>query len=75
MIEYLFGNYPDPVTGIFGYGFLATNVEDARVYGSEIEFRSQQDVRKIQHNTYQEDIPISILWSSTRQLRKILIYT
>ena len=38
MIEYLFGNYPDPVTGIFGYGFLATNVEDARVYGSEIEF-------------------------------------
>jgi outer membrane cobalamin receptor len=38
MIEYLFGNYPDPVTGVFGYGFLATNVEDARVYGSEIEF-------------------------------------
>ena len=38
MIEYQFGNYPDPVTGIFGYGFLATNVEDARVYGSEIEF-------------------------------------
>ncbi len=38
MIEYLFGNYPDPVTGIFGYGFLATNIEDARVYGTEIEF-------------------------------------
>jgi outer membrane cobalamin receptor len=38
MIEYIFGNYPDPVTGVFGYGFLATNVEDARVYGSEIEF-------------------------------------
>lgn len=38
MIEYLFGNYPDPVTGIFGYGFMATNIEDARVYGSEIEF-------------------------------------
>jgi outer membrane cobalamin receptor len=38
MIEYEFGNYLDPVTGVFGYGFLATNVEDARVYGSEIEF-------------------------------------
>ena len=37
MIEYLFGNYPDPVTGIFDYGFLATNVEFSRVYGSEIE--------------------------------------
>jgi outer membrane cobalamin receptor len=38
MIEYIFGNYPDPVTGIFGYGFLATNVEESRVYGSELEF-------------------------------------
>ena len=38
MIEYLFGNYPDPVTGIFDYGFMATNVEYSRVYGSEIEF-------------------------------------
>ena len=38
MIEYLFGNYPDPVTGVFGYGFVATNVEDARVYGSELGF-------------------------------------
>jgi outer membrane cobalamin receptor len=38
MIEYLFGNYPDPVTGIFDYGFVATNVEYSRVYGTEIEF-------------------------------------
>jgi outer membrane cobalamin receptor len=38
MIEYLFGNYPDPVTGIFDYGFLATNVEYSRVYGAELEF-------------------------------------
>jgi iron complex outermembrane receptor protein len=38
MIEYIFGNYPDPVTGDFGYGFLATNIEESRVYGSEIEF-------------------------------------
>jgi outer membrane cobalamin receptor len=38
MIEYIFGNYPDPVTGVFGYGFLATNVEESRVYGTETEF-------------------------------------
>jgi outer membrane cobalamin receptor len=38
MIEYTFGNYPDPVTGVFGYGFLATNIEESRVYGSELEF-------------------------------------
>ena len=38
MIEYIFGNYPDPVTGDFGYGFLATNIEESRVYGTETEF-------------------------------------
>jgi outer membrane cobalamin receptor len=38
IIEYLFGNYPDPVTEVFSYGFLATNVEYSRIYGSEIEF-------------------------------------
>ncbi|MCU0362706.1 MAG: TonB-dependent receptor, partial [Bacteroidales bacterium] len=38
MIEYLFSIYPDPVTGEFGFGFRATNVEQARIYGGEIEF-------------------------------------
>jgi len=38
MIEYVFGNYPDPVTEIFDFGFQATNVEQSRVYGYELEF-------------------------------------
>ncbi len=38
LIEYLFGSYPDPVTGISGLGFLADNVEQSRVYGTEMEF-------------------------------------
>ncbi len=38
MIEYVFGNYPDPVTGIFNFGFQSTNVEFSRVYGYELEF-------------------------------------
>jgi outer membrane receptor protein involved in Fe transport len=47
MIEYLFGNYPDPVTGIFGFGFLATNVEYSRVYGSELEISLTRDLGKV----------------------------
>lgn len=38
LIEYVFSNYPDPVTGIFDFGFQATNVEQSRIYGYEIEF-------------------------------------
>jgi outer membrane receptor protein involved in Fe transport len=38
MIEYIFGIYPDPVDGTFGYGFKATNIEASRVYGLEIEY-------------------------------------
>jgi iron complex outermembrane receptor protein len=38
LIEYVFSNYPDPVTGIFDFGFQATNVEQSRVYGYELEF-------------------------------------
>jgi outer membrane cobalamin receptor len=38
MIEYVFSNYPDPVTGIFDFGFQATNVEQSRIYGYEFEF-------------------------------------
>lgn len=37
MIEYLFGNFPDPVTGIYGLGFQAANIEQSRVYGTEVE--------------------------------------
>ena len=38
MIEYIFGLYPDHVTGLFDFGFQATNIEQSRVYGSELEF-------------------------------------
>ena len=37
MIEYLFGIFPDPVTGLSGLGFQAANVEQSRVYGTEAE--------------------------------------
>jgi len=37
MIEYIFSIYPDPVTGIPGYGFKASNVEQSRITGYEIE--------------------------------------
>jgi len=38
LIEYPFGSYPDPVTGISSVGFRADNVEQSRVYGYEMEF-------------------------------------
>jgi iron complex outermembrane receptor protein len=38
LIEFPFGSYPDPMTGISGLGFRADNVEQARVYGYEMEF-------------------------------------
>ena len=38
LIEYPFGSYPDPLTGISNLGFRADNVEQARVYGFELEF-------------------------------------
>jgi len=38
MIEYIFGSYQDHVTGVYDWGFLATNIEQSRVYGSELEF-------------------------------------
>ncbi len=38
MIEYIFGLHQDPSTGLSGLGFKATNVEQSRVYGAEIEF-------------------------------------
>ncbi len=37
MIEYIFGVHQDPSTGLSDLGFKATNVEQSRVYGSELE--------------------------------------
>jgi outer membrane cobalamin receptor len=44
LIEYIFSNYPDPVTGIYDFGFQATNVEQSRVYGFELEFTLNRSV-------------------------------
>jgi outer membrane cobalamin receptor len=38
LIEYPFGSYPDPITGISYFGFRADNVEQSRVYGYELEY-------------------------------------
>jgi iron complex outermembrane receptor protein len=37
MIEYIFGIHQDPSSGISDVGFKATNVEQSRVYGTELE--------------------------------------
>ncbi len=38
LIEYVFGIYTDPVTGIGGHGFRPVNIQNSRVYGAEVEF-------------------------------------
>lgn len=38
LIEYVFNLYEDPATGIYKFGFIATNVEESRIYGYETEF-------------------------------------
>jgi outer membrane receptor protein involved in Fe transport len=38
MIEYLFGIYPDPGATTYSFGFKASNLEAARVYGAELEY-------------------------------------
>jgi outer membrane receptor protein involved in Fe transport len=47
MIEYLFGNYTDPVDGTPGVGFKAHNVEASRVYGFEIEYTLNKAIGRI----------------------------
>lgn len=38
MIEYVFGFHRNPLTNSFEMGFMATNIEHSRVYGTELEF-------------------------------------
>jgi outer membrane receptor protein involved in Fe transport len=47
LIEYVFGYYPDPRTGVFDFGFQATNIEQSRIYGYEIEFLLQKTSGKL----------------------------
>jgi iron complex outermembrane receptor protein len=47
MIEYLFGLHQDPVTGTSGLGFKATNVEQSRIWGAELEMHMSRPVGKM----------------------------
>jgi iron complex outermembrane receptor protein len=49
MIEYLFGVYPDPVSGISSPGFRADNTEYSRVYGGETEFMFIKYLNNYEH--------------------------
>ncbi len=48
MIEFLFGIYPDR-NGGFDFGFKASNIEAARVYGAETEIALSFSTAKFQH--------------------------
>lgn len=50
LIEFLFGVYPDPITGEYGFGFQANNTEYSRVYGSELEFMFNTRLRKVDYS-------------------------
>jgi iron complex outermembrane receptor protein len=47
LIEYVFGNYFDPLTGIQNLGFMATNVEQSRIYGYEAEFLLEESAGQV----------------------------
>lgn len=47
MIEYIFGVHQDPETGDSDLGFKATNVEQSRIYGAELEMMMSRTVGKI----------------------------
>ncbi|MCD4768861.1 MAG: TonB-dependent receptor [Bacteroidales bacterium] len=47
LIEYVFGIYPDPVTGEFGYGFRPVNIQNSRVYGAEVEFMLNRNIGRL----------------------------
>jgi len=48
MIEYVFGIHQDPSTGISDVGFKATNVEQSRVYGGELEVMLKRSFGEIE---------------------------
>jgi len=47
MIEYIFGVHQDPFTGLSDLGFKATNVEQSRIYGGEMEVMMSRSFGKI----------------------------
>jgi iron complex outermembrane receptor protein len=47
MIEYIFGVHQDPETGISDRGFKATNIENSRIYGTELALRLSRSFGKM----------------------------
>lgn len=47
MIEYIFGVHQDPVSGLSDLGFKATNVEQSRIYGGEVEIILSRSFGKV----------------------------
>ena len=74
MIEYLFGNYPDPVTGNL---IMDSWPPMLNIPGCTDRRSSSASAGCSENSTphSQADIPIYILWNSTRRHIKILIYT
>ncbi len=50
LIEFLFGIYPDPFTGVFDVGFQANNTEYSRVYGLETELMLNTKVGRFNYS-------------------------
>lgn len=50
LIEYIFGYYPDARTGIYDFGFKATNVEQSRITGYEVEFMLGREMNGLSTN-------------------------
>lgn len=49
MVEFMFGIYPDPLTGIYGIGFRADNLEASRVAGIEADIVLADNQSRISH--------------------------
>lgn len=49
MVEFIFGIYPDPVTGVYGLGFRADNLEASRVSGLETDLVLANNQSRIKH--------------------------
>ncbi len=50
MIEYIFGVHQDPSTGLSDLGFKATNVEQSRIYGGEMEVMMSRSFDRVTTN-------------------------
>lgn len=50
LIEYLFGVYPDPGDTTYSFGFKSSNVENSRVYGTELNFSLHGKAGRMQHS-------------------------